>query len=64
MSKLKQIREASDMSQSELAKATGISVRVIQNYEQGTRPINGARVITVKHISDALGCQIEDLIEE
>lgn len=64
MSKLKQIREASDMSQSELAKATGISVRVIQNYEQGTRPINGARVITVKRIADALGCQIEDLIEE
>lgn len=64
MNKLKQIREAAGITQAELAKKTGISVRVIQNYEQGTRPINGARVITVKRIADALGCQIEDLIEE
>lgn len=64
MNKLKQMREAAGITQAALAKATGISVRVIQNYEQGTRPLNGARVITVKHIADALSCRIEDLIEE
>lgn len=64
MNKLKQRREAAGMTQADLAKATGISVRVIQNYEQGTRPLNGARVITVKHIADAIGCSIEDLIDE
>ena len=64
MNKLKQIREAAGITQAELAKLTGISVRVIQNYEQGTRPLNGARAITVKHIADALGCRMEDLIEE
>lgn len=64
MNKLKQKREAAGITQAALAKATGISVRVIQNYEQGTRPLNGARVITVKHIADALSCRIEDLIEE
>jgi len=62
MNKLKQIREAAGMSQSELAKASGISVRVLQNYEQGTRPLNGARAITVYHIATALGCTVEDLI--
>lgn len=64
MNKLKQIREAAGITQAELAKATEISVRVIQNYEQGARPLNGARAITVKHIADALSCRMEDLIEE
>lgn len=62
--KLKERREAVGMSQAELAKETGISVRVIQNYEQGIRPLNGARAITVLKIARALGCTVEDLIEE
>lgn len=64
MNKLKERREAAGISQADLAALTGISVRVIQNYEQGARPLNGARAITVKHIADALGCRMEDLIEE
>ena len=64
MNKLKEKREAAGMSQAALAKLTGISVRVIQNYEQGTRPLNGARAITVKRIADALGCRMEDLIDD
>lgn len=64
MNRLKQIREGTGITQSELAKTSGISVRVLQNYEQGARPINGARAITVKRIADALGCRMEDLIEE
>lgn len=64
MNKLKQIREAAGLTQAELAKASGISVRVIQNYEQGARPLNGARAITVKRLADALRCRMEDLIEE
>lgn len=64
MNKLKQIREAAGMTQAELAKLTGISVRVIQNYEQGTRPLNGARAITVYQIAKALNCTIEDLLEK
>lgn len=64
MNKLKQIREAAGLTQAELAKASGISVRVLQNYEQDARPLNGARAITVKHIAGALKCRMEDLIEE
>lgn len=64
MNKLKQTREAAGITQAELAKLTGISVRVIQNYEQGTRPLNGARAITVYQIAKALNCTIEDLLEK
>lgn len=64
MNKLKERREAAGISQADLAKLTGISVRVIQNYEQSARPLNGARAITVKHLADALKCRMEDLIEE
>ena len=63
MNKLKQIREAAGLTQTELAKASNISVRVLQNYEQGTRPLNGARAITVYRIAQALGCTIEDLLD-
>ena len=62
MNKLKREREAAGMSQADLAALTGISVRVIQNYEQGVRPLSGARAITVYRIAKALGCSIEDLI--
>lgn len=63
MNKLKERRESAGMSQADLATLTGISVRVIQNYEQGTRPLNGARAITVYKIAKALKCSVEDLIE-
>lgn len=63
MNKLKAKREAAGMSQADLAASTGISVRVIQNYEQGARPLNGARAITVYKIAKALHCTVEDLIE-
>lgn len=63
MNKLKQRRESLGMSQADLAALTGISVRVIQNYEQGTRPLNGARAITVYRISKALRCTVEDLLD-
>lgn len=61
--KLKQKREALGMSQMELADRAELSVRVLQNYEQGTRPINGARAITVYKIALALGCTVEELLE-
>lgn len=63
MNKLKERRESAGMSQADLAALTGISVRVIQNYEQGTRPLNGARAITVYKLAKALKCSVEDLIE-
>ena len=63
MSKLKHIREAHKMSQSQLAEASGVNVRMIQHYEQGFKDINKASVITVYKLAKALNINTEDLIE-
>lgn len=64
MTNLKHKREETGISQSGLAESSGVSVRMIQHYEQGFKDINKAAAITVKRLADALGCKIEDLIEE
>ena len=51
------------MSQSQLAKVSGVNVRMIQNYEQGYKDINKASVITVYKLAKALNINTEDLIE-
>ena len=61
--KLKEKREAVGMSQSELANASGVSVRMIQHYEQGAKDINKAAAITVKKLADALNVKMEEIIE-
>ena len=61
---LKEKRQAAGLSQSELGKAAGVSVRLIQDYEQGHKPINRAASETIYHLSKVLGCQMEDLIEK
>ena len=61
--KLKDKRLAAGLSQSELAKKTGINVRLIQDYEQGHKPINRAAAETIFILSKALGCTMEELLE-
>ena len=41
----------------------GVSVRMIEQYEQGRKDINRASSATVLQLSRALGCRMEDLIE-
>lgn len=60
---LKERRVAKGMSQKELSEASGVDVRMIQHYEQGTKSINGARAINVYWIAQALGCTVEDLLD-
>ncbi|MCQ2754721.1 MAG: helix-turn-helix domain-containing protein [bacterium] len=64
MTNLKFFREKLGLSQSQLALKSGVSVRMIQNYEQKTKNINNAAAITVWKISVVLGCKMEDLIEK
>ena len=64
MSNLKKHRTAKGFSQSQLAEATDISVRVLQAYEQGERDINKAQAGTLQKIARTLDCTIEDLLEE
>ena len=61
--KLKRIREARGLSQSELAKISGVSLRSIQMYEQRGNDIDKAQGQTLYKLSVILGCQIEDLLE-
>lgn len=63
MSNLKTIRESKGLSQSQLANASGINVRIIQSYEQGLRDINKAQAITLQALAKALDSNIENLLE-
>lgn len=61
-SRLKFMREDKGMSQSELAKKSGVPLRAIQAFESGYRDINKAQVITVLQLSEALECDVYDII--
>lgn len=63
MSKLKEIRKEHGISQAQLAKASGVSIRMIQYYEQGRADINKAEALTVYRLADALNNRMEDLLE-
>lgn len=61
-SKLKQIRESKGMTQTELALKADVNLRMVQNYEQGYKNINKGNVLTVLRLSEALGCDIHDIL--
>ena len=61
--KLQKIRVSKGWSQAELAEISGVSVRMIQKYEQGARTIDFIKLHTLCDLCLALGCKIEDIIE-
>ena len=62
--KLRKIRENRQISQTELAKLSGVKLRSIQLYEQRVNDIDKAQVHTLYKLSRTLGCDIEDLLEK
>lgn len=60
--KLKGVRLAAGLSQSQLAEKTGINIRMIQHYEQGVKDLNGAKVETLLKLCNALNCSLRDII--
>lgn len=64
MTNLKRIREARGLSQTKLAEASGVSVRMIQHYEQGVKDINAAAALTVYKLAQALDSTVEFLLEK
>ena len=54
MTKLKQFRELKGMTQKELAEAAGISIRLLQEYEQGRKDLWKAATRTTMNLADAL----------
>ena len=64
MSKLQNIRNEKGLSQGKLAKESEISVRMIQNYEQGTNDLNGAKLSTLLKLCLALNCSLSDILDD
>lgn len=62
MSNLKKIREQKLMTQAELSEKSGVSIRMIQYYEQGAKDIQKGNVMTVLSLAEALGCDIREII--
>ncbi len=63
ISQLARLRAYVNLSQKALAERSGISVRMIEQYEQGRKDINHASSTTVYKLSKALGCKMEDLMD-
>lgn len=63
MSNLKLWRQRRGMSQAQLAKASGVNIRMIQYYEQGKNDINRAEALSVYRLAQALVCSMEALLE-
>lgn len=62
-SKLSEIRKARGFTQQQLSKASGVTLRMIQLYEQRQNDISKAQVTVVISLAKALGCEVEDLID-
>lgn len=60
---LRRIRTAYGCSQSELAAASGVSLRSIQMYEQRRKDINKGQSATLLSLARVLGCSMEALME-
>lgn len=62
-SKLSEIRKARGFTQQQLSEASGVTLRMIQLYEQRQNDISKAQVTVVISLAKALGCEVEDLID-
>ncbi|MCR5790855.1 MAG: helix-turn-helix transcriptional regulator [Lachnospiraceae bacterium] len=62
-SRLARLRAYAGLSQRMLAERSGVSVRMIEQYEQKKKDINRASSDTVYKLSRALNCRMEDLLD-
>ena len=62
--RLYEIRQARGFTQQQLSDASsGVTLRMIQLYEQRQNDISKAQVNVVISLANALGCRVEDLLE-
>ena len=59
---VKRLRKALGITQEELARRCGITLRMIQAYEQGRQDLSKAEASTLLNLSRALCCKPEELI--
>ncbi|MEI3376875.1 MAG: helix-turn-helix transcriptional regulator [Coriobacteriales bacterium] len=63
ISHLREYRLIAGLSQSELARRSGVGIRAIQQYEQGVKDINKAAASSVRALARVLHCLPGDLLE-
>lgn len=63
-SSLQRLRKEAGLSQSQLAKAADVKLQVLQQYERGVRDINGAKLLTLLKLCNALECELVDIITD
>ena len=61
--KLKTIRESKALTQAQLSARSGVSLRMIQHYEQGQKDLSKAQYRTLKKLAEALDVTIDELLE-
>ena len=61
--KLQTVRKAVGLSQKELSEKSGVTLRMIQQYEQRQKNINKAQAEYLMSLSRALCCYPEELME-
>lgn len=59
---LKELRIKKGLTQAELAEQTGLSIRLIQKYEQNAQDLNRVYAITIYKLARALDCKYEDFL--
>ena len=61
-SNLKKIRKQCGMTQEELANTSGVSINTIRAYERKSKDLNKAQIDIIIKLTNALKCEISDLI--
>ena len=62
MTKLQEIRINKNLSQSELAKLSGVNYRTLQDFDQGRKSLANAKGEMIYRLSVALGCSSDELL--
>lgn len=61
---LKFLREKSGLTRKELAERSGISLRSLQDYEQGHKNVASMKGESLLKLSVALGCTVEEILSD
>ncbi len=61
-SALKRLRQDRKLTQEQLAALSGVNVRSIRSYEQGSNDLSKAQGETLMMLAKALNCTVEDLL--
>lgn len=61
-SQLKRLRLYASLTQKELSEKSGVSKRMIEQYEQGRKTLANASATTVISLADALKCDVRELV--